>query len=71
MDICCQRREKDKSIINENFKILCRKYVVTQSYATCLEASAPRPELLHTLKDRVIDMRLFSDVRSSVEVTSI
>jgi hypothetical protein len=71
MGICCKRREKNKSSVNENFKILYRKYVIMQSYATCLGASIPGPELLHTIKDRVIDLCLFSDARSSAEVTSI
>jgi hypothetical protein len=71
MGICCQRREKNKSSEHENFKNLYRKYVVMQSYATCLEESVPGPELLHTIKDKIIDLCLFSDVRSTVEVTSI
>ena len=45
--------------------------MIMQSYATCLEASIPGPELLHTIKERIIDLCLFSDVRSSVEVIYI
>jgi len=67
----CQRREENKHSVNENFKILYRKYVIMQSYATCLGASIPGPELLLTIKDAVTDLCLFSDVRSSAEVTSI
>ena len=51
MGICCQRREKNKSNVNENFKILYREYVIMQSYVACLGASVPGPELLHTIKD--------------------
>ena len=62
---------KDGRLLSENLKILYRKYVIMQSYATCLGAPVPGPELLHTIKDRAIDLCLFSDVRSSAEVTSI
>ena len=45
--------------------------MIMQSYATYLGTSVPGPELLNKIKDRAIYLCLFSDVRSSAEVTSI